>query len=476
MLQKEYIESMQQRYLVIESAGDKKNELQEKMLIHNTPEGLLKFELRNVDNTNYYYYDVGGMQTLESIFEKNPPNSIRLHNILSAMIAAILKGTEYFLEEDDFIISPEYIFWSDNAEQDAIRLCYYPGYGKNLREQLQTFFEGLMNIIDYKDDKAVVYVYGMYRKTQETGCTFDYLLQDIIPGQEIGNNDNLIIGNSKLPDKASEVVQVRQSDAYNDLQGTITANTNKNPYQVRRSRVSPSMYSSSSNSNPYNNSNGNQKLSYSQKLNNNQKSKINYNKEKSLFGKGYSTVIAAGVAMLIVLLYALSNNMFIYPNGRIEYNKLIVVTIVVAGLGVFIAKCLLNLKNRKAKPDANMTEERVTAFLSEDKETVLISTGSPICYYLEEQADSRTARITPNRFPYYIGSSSTHADCVINADTVSRRHAMLEQQGDELYITDTNSKNGTFVNDGRLCPEEKVRLLPDDLVKFANKTYMVKRM
>lgn len=53
---------------------------------------------------------------------------------------------------------------------------------------------------------------------------------------------------------------------------------------------------------------------------------------------------------------------------------------------------------------------------------------------------------------------------VIDADSVSRRHARLGLDDDKYVIEDLNSKNGTYVNDERI--EGKVLLRPDDRIEI----------
>ena len=56
-------------------------------------------------------------------------------------------------------------------------------------------------------------------------------------------------------------------------------------------------------------------------------------------------------------------------------------------------------------------------------------------------------------------------DAPINlGDTnISRQHCSISKQGDELYIEDLGSRNGTFVNDKKI--KEKVKLSKEDMIK-----------
>lgn len=65
-----------------------------------------------------------------------------------------------------------------------------------------------------------------------------------------------------------------------------------------------------------------------------------------------------------------------------------------------------------------------------------------------------------------IGKSQT-ANIVIENRYVSRRHLRITKEDGEYYIEDLNSKNGTFLNEERIMPEEKVPIEVGDTLKLA---------
>ena len=69
---------------------------------------------------------------------------------------------------------------------------------------------------------------------------------------------------------------------------------------------------------------------------------------------------------------------------------------------------------------------------------------------------------------FRIGSSKATSDAVIRSRTVSGNHAKITKEGDDYYITDLNSSNGTYVNGNILNYREKVRLKTMDSIKIAD--------
>lgn len=61
-----------------------------------------------------------------------------------------------------------------------------------------------------------------------------------------------------------------------------------------------------------------------------------------------------------------------------------------------------------------------------------------------------------------------HQDCdlVLQSSAISRRHAAFSVRDDQLWLTDLNSSNGTFVNDLKIAQE--TLLTQGDIVQFAN--------
>lgn len=57
-------------------------------------------------------------------------------------------------------------------------------------------------------------------------------------------------------------------------------------------------------------------------------------------------------------------------------------------------------------------------------------------------------------------------------DGVSRRHAVIRNKEDQYYLSDLDSKNGTFVEGERLKPQERILLTDGMTVRFGNATYI----
>lgn len=76
-----------------------------------------------------------------------------------------------------------------------------------------------------------------------------------------------------------------------------------------------------------------------------------------------------------------------------------------------------------------------------------------------------------NKDIFRIGSSKNN-DAILHAKTVSGSHAKIVKEGDDYYLTDTNSLNGSFVNSMPLPYRKPYLLKPMDIIRFASESYV----
>ena len=70
----------------------------------------------------------------------------------------------------------------------------------------------------------------------------------------------------------------------------------------------------------------------------------------------------------------------------------------------------------------------------------------------------------------HIGRLQTEDVC-IPIDYISREHAVLYIDDDQIQIEDCDSANGTFLNGEQLMPHVRTTCNPGDLISFADITY-----
>lgn len=98
---------------------------------------------------------------------------------------------------------------------------------------------------------------------------------------------------------------------------------------------------------------------------------------------------------------------------------------------------------------------------------VLEPVGDGDSSHLEEEVEKPGA-ISLEGEAFVVGRASDRSDIVLPVPTVSGSHARLEKKGVELFVTDLNSTNGTFVNDQPLRPGTLTPLAEGSVVVFGD--------
>ena len=130
------------------------------MLRYNPGGGRLEFSRQQKEGKEYYCYKITGKKALGSIYSAITIGERQIRNILIQLFAILEAGKEYLLAEEDFLLAPGYMFAT--LPQMQLEVCYVPGYGMPLKEQLEGLFEYLLNRVDYEDKGAVELLYDCY--------------------------------------------------------------------------------------------------------------------------------------------------------------------------------------------------------------------------------------------------------------------------------------------------------------------------
>lgn len=90
-----------------------------------------------------------------------------------------------------------------------------------------------------------------------------------------------------------------------------------------------------------------------------------------------------------------------------------------------------------------------------------------LCY----QGPKNWQDLTLGKGDFLIGKKRQEVDGYLPERTVSRVHARIEREGEDYFLQDLNSTNGTFLNGERLEYRQKARLAAGDRILFGNVEY-----
>ena len=112
--------------------------------------------------------------------------------------------------------------------------------------------------------------------------------------------------------------------------------------------------------------------------------------------------------------------------------------------------------------------------VSEEPEnhTVFLGSETEVVYgELKYEGEGTQDNFVMEQPIYLIGNQKEEVDGWIRSKTVSRVHARVTRDGDDYYIEDLNSTNGTYLNGEILNYKECVCLRKNDIVRFAEESY-----
>jgi pSer/pThr/pTyr-binding forkhead associated (FHA) protein len=93
-------------------------------------------------------------------------------------------------------------------------------------------------------------------------------------------------------------------------------------------------------------------------------------------------------------------------------------------------------------------------------------------WYLQGQLPDNSPWIVPiYKTSFSIGRGADR-DLILSTAGVSRRHACMYRKGDELYIEDSDSRNGSFLNGNRI--ERRTRVHHNDILQIGGYEFTIR--
>ena len=120
-----------------------------------------------------------------------------------------------------------------------------------------------------------------------------------------------------------------------------------------------------------------------------------------------------------------------------------------------------------------MIEGKVEAEFEYENETMLVSdiliNTNRKLLSLSDKSD-----IEITNYPFIIGKLNARADYIFDDKLISRMHLKIYKEGEEFFLEDMNSKNGTYVNEIQLNPYEKRKIEIGDKITIAKYEFILR--
>lgn len=404
-----YKRSMHKSYMCITEREGLSEEYERKILKGQRIPHLLKMQAIFVDGQESYLYEISGKQQIEDYLSGRKINDAMLRKFLFAVERLCSTMSEYLLREDGVCLEPEYIYI--NLEDEEVYFAYLPFRRKSLRESFECCLEWMLRKIDHKDQDAAELGYYVYQMCSGENVSIKDMLESARKrtGQEESNER-----------EAEEPILCRESKKQEEDE---TQEEKKHIWEeslckVQEWALNQPVYQAV--------------LSYRNRENKSKRegkcSRIKWFKKNSK-GKGAR---AAGRREEIQ-----------EEKEKITWQK----------------ESFYEEVRKKEKLAVRPTE-----VLSAGKQ-------GPVGK-LTYQGIHGCGDIWIEGETFLLGKSRQQAEGIIEAEGVSRLHARISRQGEQYYLEDLNSTNGTYLNEIPLEYRQKKELCKNDCVRFGAEEYV----
>lgn len=422
-----YRREMKHNYLIIEQDNAQMQGYEENMLKENQINGLLKFQLKQIDNRKYFYYEITSKQPLSRILEFHSINKQELINLITGIAQILNRLPAYLLKEDQILLQPEFIYIE--PEQFFVSLCLIPGRDRKFSEEMSELLRYLLGKINHQDKECVVMAYALYQESVKDNYGMDALAELVC------------LHNDKL--------EANQEKKECEPQSGFTS-TEKEEIQIIEEFSSPV-----------------------------QTKTTGFGLWRPLI---ISSVVVTGFS---AVLWSISGY-----RGILRYWYLVMAAGILSVLSGFKLTGKIQCQHPEEDSPAkdrgydSEQEEWQTAFyeskeepsvplksvaVEEHLQTVLLTNSQKDTQVkVFKSASPGIPDIIITYTPYLIGKQEGLVDYVLNGEAISRIHAKIEKEGNDYCISDLNSTNGTYVNSRLLETNETVLLNTGDEIFIAN--------
>ena len=413
------------------------------MFAHNDIPAFVPVSFKSLNLENYFCYNMNGLIPINQSFEMNKLTTDRIEAFLRSIIKAA-KSMEEFLLPFDRLITDEAYIYESLGKKDEFHWIYGIESGSCTFTRL---FERLLDRVDYKDDSAVKMIYSLYQAAKESegmqGVSTGGSLQRIREKAE----EILSAPHMSLDMRAREIIRAEnERNSIKKLKGIETGTGDKAcSKEIEGADSMARRYRAEAES----------KKARSQRVDieDKPKAKISLFKQRQNEEKSDKTMFVKSKLKKV----------WDYLNSDIGSKPEKLVDLQTVGENE-ISYNVREVKQPKIEASDNAGE--ATTLLT----GAMISNG----IYCLKPEDTNEDNILLTEFPFFIGKSGDKTHHTIEDSTVSRFHARIDREEEELWLTDLNSTNGTFLNGIRLMPFGRMRVNKGDSIVISRKRYEFK--
>lgn len=456
MAKVKYFKDLNHNYIIINTRlREGKLDYQHRMITRNHIKNLLSCKIKFLNEESHFYYEISSKQNIKNVFEKTEMDLKQLYRLFEGMRAAEKEMENFLLDSQCLLLCPEYIYAEPETEEYFF--IYYPYYMEELNEKnvegnmsVMSLPEFLVNKVKPDDKIAVAAVYKIYELIQDE----KFIISEVMKIFESGMSDDVVYEKDDI------------HLSHND----------ENKYDY--------------------------KYEHENSINNDlheEEETINYESSNNLARKNTMAVLILSIlcVMAAAAVFCVSYFYSLSLEEKIVSIAGIIVLVILSGF--FLVYFLFNFTKQR---DGGLKEKQTAheednmkisnsiiqqpelqksmvldisqkAALKEDYGNTVFLEASIIKKENKLYGTNKGNKyhIDLTQLPCIIGKLAGSVDVVIKDKTISRIHAKLWKQEEEIYVSDMNSTNGTFKNGLRLEPNEIAAIEPGDELRFGEMTF-----
>ena len=210
--------------MIIKKEISERGTLQEQMLLKNNINGIARLQLVFLNGEAYYRIDLKSYRSLKDIFDGKKMIYTDMCKFLKSLAEIISRLDDYLMKEEDLMLSPEYIFYDEQAMEYVF--VYLPNLEEN--DGAEKLAEFLIEKADENDGDAVTLTSDYFNIVAEGG---------ISPAEIIRNRkkstEKTKSGKAKKPVRRAES-RIRLPESGREIKMTDERNPDReNPVQKK---------------------------------------------------------------------------------------------------------------------------------------------------------------------------------------------------------------------------------------------------
>lgn len=443
----EYRRDMGKNYMVFQEIPEVEEGYFLKLIQSGQVEGLLPLEVRVVDGKKECLFDVTGKQALKTVFERSGIDKGQLEVVLQKIQRRMKTGEEYLLKSEDFVLTPESIFL--DLSDFSIFLCYLPGYQKRMEDKWKEFTEYLMSIADDRKEETILYVYRLYKAAREPDGFIEVLRELSEMEEGFGKPDRFgKMESFEKPEGAGKSERFEKSDFLGKQERFENLERREGTEEAegfwQRERRSYSRIPE-----------------FEERI----------EEDETVEEYPLKIYILTAVTVLAGVLAAAAG-LFLWRPGAVQAGAYL---FILGAVCIYVVSRLFSPEHKEPRVKHQVefvpVEEENSDFEEENENTVILASAGEKNCFLRAEDSVRYQDIELIEYPFFFGKLRTQVNSRIESPAVSRFHAKIEHLGEEYYLVDLNSTNGTFLNGERLKGQERRKLAPMDRIRFADVGY-----